>query len=64
MANVISPSSVKIPVDLKPEIDDWLYIHRKNFSPFVVELLKKHLKKNPLTPSEKRMAVKHKKSKI
>jgi hypothetical protein len=50
----VFPRSVKIPTEFYQELKDWLSAKDKDFSPLVIELLREHIKKNPLTPTQKK----------
>jgi hypothetical protein len=57
----VYPASVKIPQDFREELDDWLSANEQAFSPLVIELLKEHIKKHPITPAQKKWLTERKK---
>ncbi len=57
----VYPASVKIPIDFKDELSDWLSANEQPFSPLVIELLKEHIKKHPLNSIQKKWLASNKK---
>ena len=49
------PTSVKLEKQLSKDFKDWCWLNRVTFTVQVETLIREHLKKNPLTPAQKKM---------
>ena len=58
-----TPSSVRLPEELKARIMDWCWLNHTSFSELMISLAKEFIEKHPLTKEQRSFIEKHREKK-